>query len=221
MSFSSTVDYRYRLVASDLGGRTRTVMVTRVSYQGVENLQPMLHLESIAKPLALDATQRLVVSQIARSTAVSDWVGLMMDLHPMEDGRGSWIEITPVGSRRQKARSDGYTAELPRRPAQARKNEEPLPAPVNNKVRTRTESAQEAGAVAASKTTLAAKATSASSETPEPTPSASWFNLDDLPQTSILTPILLGILVVAAFVLVYQLETNEAAWQWFSGLFGI
>ncbi len=101
MSFSATVDYHYRLVASDLDGAMRRVIVTRVSYQGVENLQPLLHFEGIGKPMALDMTQRLVVSQIARSTAVSDWVGLMLELRPAQREGRSWIEIMEPGGKRR------------------------------------------------------------------------------------------------------------------------
>lgn len=101
MSFSATVDYRYRLVAADLEGHTRRVIVTRVSYQGVENLQPLLHFEGIGKPMALDMTQRLTISQIARSTAVSDWVGLMLELRPTHREGLAWIEIMEPGGNRR------------------------------------------------------------------------------------------------------------------------
>ncbi|MFN8444511.1 MAG: hypothetical protein U0175_27245 [Caldilineaceae bacterium] len=189
MSFSATVDSRYRLIAADLGGRARSVIVTRISYQGVENLQPMLHFEGVGKPLALDPSQRLVVSQIARSTAVSDWVGLMMELHPIEHEGRSWIEITPVGGRRQRVRASTPP------PAPAR-SAPPKPVPVEPRMPRREAKVQE-------------------TEMPAQTqPAVRWFSYNDIPQTSVWTPILVAILVILAFAAVYQLETNDAAWQW-------
>ena len=251
MSFSSTVDHRYRFIAADLGGRSRTVMVTRVSYQGVENLQPMLHFEGIAKPLALDMTQRLVVSQIARSTAVSDWVGIMMELHPVEQDQRSWIEITPVGVKRQKARTGSPNSSPPLRSADPRQQEhrqptavrgaalrdtqpaplrqEQRPQPVEElkrepKVRETQERETKARETQARETKERQAAIENSSPiestTPLALPTAPIFRQDDIPQVSVWVPILLGILLILAFVAVYQLENNEAAWQWFSSWLG-
>ena len=191
MSFSATIDYRYRLIAADLGGRSRSVIVTRVSYQGVENLQPMLHFESIGKPLALDPSQRLVVSQLARSTAVSDWVGLMMELHPVEYEGRSWIEITPIGGKRPRPRSSTPP------PTQVRAAPPPKPKPVEP-IPQRQETKVEEVKI-------------------EIQPPARWFGYNDLPQTSVWTPILVAILLVLAFMAVYQLENSDAAWQWLYG----
>lgn len=207
MSFSSTVDYRYRLIAADLGGRPRTVMVTRVSYQGVENLQPMLHFEGIAKPLALDATQRLVVSQIARSTAVSDWVGLMMELHPVEQEHRSWIEVTPVGAKRKRASANTPPSNRRTATVEAKPNEPFRP---GNEARTVPESRK-----TATHRDEATQAKPTAQEHSAP-PTFSLFSAEDIPQTSIWVPILLGILLILAFVVVYQLETNDNAWQWLS-----
>ena len=256
MSFSSTVDHRYRFIAADLGGRSRTVMVTRVSYQGVENLQPMLHFEGIAKPLALDMTQRLVVSQIARSTAVSDWVGIMMELHPVEQDQRSWIEITPVGVKRQKARAGSPNSSPTLRSADPRQQEQrqpmavrgaalrdiqpaPLrqeqrPQPVEElkrepKIRETQERETKARETQSRETqareTQKRQAAIENSSPIEPTPqlarpTAPIFRQDDIPQVSVWVPILLGILLILAFVAVYQLENNEAAWQWFSSWLG-
>ncbi len=251
MSFSSTVDHRYRFIAADLGGRSRTVMVTRVSYQGVENLQPMLHFEGIAKPLALDMTQRLVVSQIARSTAVSDWVGIMMELHPVEQDQRSWIEITPVGVKRQKARAGSPNASPPLRSADPRQPEhrQPMavrgaalrdtqPAPMRQEqrhqpveelkreptVRETKERETKARETKARETKERQSAIENSSPiestTPLERPTTPIFRQDDIPQVSVWVPILLGVLLILAFVAVYQLENNEAAWQWFSGWLG-
>ena len=252
MSFSSTVDHRYRFIAAHLGGRSRTVMVTRVSYQGVENLQPMLHFEGIAKPLALDMTQRLVVSQIARSTAVSDWVGIMMELHPVEQDQRSWIEITPVGVKRQKARAGSPNSSPTLRSADPRQQEhrqptavrgaalrntqpvpmrqEQRPQPVEEmkrepKIRetqerepkARETQARETQARETQKRQSAIENSSPIESTPQlARPTAPIFRQDDIPQVSVWVPILLGILLILAFVAVYQLENNEAAWQWFS-----
>ena len=251
MSFSSTVDHRYRFIAADLGGRSRTVMVTRVSYQGVENLQPMLHFEGIAKPLALDMTQRLVVSQIARSTAVSDWVGIMMELHPVEQDQRSWIEITPVGVKRQKARAGSPNSSPTLRSADPRQQvqrqpmavrgaalrdtqpvpirQEQRPQPVEDlkrepKVRETQEREPKARETQARETKERQSAIENSSPigstTPLARPTTPIFRQDDIPQVSVWVPILLGILLILAFVAVYQLENNEAAWQWFSAWLG-
>ena len=206
MSFSATVDYRYRLIAADLGGRTRSVIVTRVSYQGVENLQPMLHFEGIGKPLALDPAQRLIVSQIARSTAVSDWVGLMMELHPVEYEGRAWIEITPIGGKRQRTQTSNDPSPTVARsaPRKARAVEVKPPRQESNLQEPKPQTP---------------KPQTVERQLPRFT-TPRWLDLNDLPQTSAWTPILVAILLVLAFVAVYQLENNDAAWQWLYGWIG-
>jgi hypothetical protein len=83
MSLSETIDTQYRLHPADLGGRARTVFVARITFDGVEELTPLVHFEGMARPLALDAQQRIQMAHIARSALLADWIGMALVLRPV------------------------------------------------------------------------------------------------------------------------------------------
>ena len=57
MSLSELVDEGYRLDAADLQGRASRVTISNVSYQGVEEMNFVLHFEDIPKRLMLSHDQ--------------------------------------------------------------------------------------------------------------------------------------------------------------------
>lgn len=99
MSISDDVDSKYRLHPTDLGGRPRTALICRVGYEGVEEMTPLLHFEGIARPLALDAEQRIQMAGIARSTLTADWVGMALVLRPAREGGEETIRLLALDAR--------------------------------------------------------------------------------------------------------------------------
>lgn len=99
MSLSDTIDTSYRLHPADLGGRARTVLVFRVTYEGVEELTPLVHFEGMARPLALDADQRIQMAHIARSMLLADWVGTALVLRPARDEGADTIRLHALEER--------------------------------------------------------------------------------------------------------------------------
>lgn len=90
MSLCEVVDRRYRLNPADLAGRTRPVIVCSVTYEGLEELRPLVHFEGLGRPLSLDPDQRLDMARITHSTLLVDWVGASLVLRPVRrDGRES------------------------------------------------------------------------------------------------------------------------------------
>lgn len=76
MSISPIVDERYRLHPRDLGRGSVQVTVQNVSWQGVEQLQPLLHLREFPlKRLLLNQQQVQSLTEIVGSTLARDWIG--------------------------------------------------------------------------------------------------------------------------------------------------
>jgi hypothetical protein len=100
MSRSQIVDERYRLQAADLGGGPVRVLISGVSFQGVEQLVPVLHFRGpVRKQLALNATQRRELIALTHSSLCSDWVGRQVELRPVRSNRQAAITIlAPAGS---------------------------------------------------------------------------------------------------------------------------
>lgn len=76
MSISPIIDERYRLQPKDVGRSGMYVTVQNVSWQGVEQLRPLLHLREFPqKRLLLDQRQVQSLIEIAGSTLAQDWIG--------------------------------------------------------------------------------------------------------------------------------------------------
>ncbi len=83
MSRSQIVDQHYRLQSADLQGMPVRTVITAVSFQGLEELAPVLHLANGSfKRLALAPEQREALIQVTQSTFCDDWVGCQIELHP-------------------------------------------------------------------------------------------------------------------------------------------
>ncbi len=99
MSLSHKVDQDYRLVAADLGGRSRQVLVRQVGLEGLEAVAPLLFFEGVAHPLALDHDQRAEMSRIAHSFLLADWVGAALVLRPVHEGGRETIRLLDLRER--------------------------------------------------------------------------------------------------------------------------
>jgi len=80
MSLSEIVDAEYRLQPADLPVRPSRVVIANVTYQGVEQLAPVLHFEGMTKRLVLspDLVQRVV--NLTGTPIFSRWIGITLIL---------------------------------------------------------------------------------------------------------------------------------------------
>lgn len=76
MSISPVIDEHYRLQVKDLGRARVQVTIQNVSWQGVERLQPLLHLREFPrKRLLLNQWQVQSLIEIVGSALAHDWIG--------------------------------------------------------------------------------------------------------------------------------------------------
>lgn len=101
MSRSAIVDQRYRLQAADLSSSVWRVAIHSVSWQGVEELTPVLHFDAAAlRNLALDASQRRDLIRATQSSLCSDWIGRSVELRRTGSADGVTISIRPPTPKR-------------------------------------------------------------------------------------------------------------------------
>jgi hypothetical protein len=111
MSRAPIVDERYRLQPADLAGSAQRVLIQQVSFQGLEEMTPVLHFAGpLDKPLALNASQRRELIDLLHSSLCDDWLGQAIELRPARRSVGPEIQIvvpsrsslghTPVRRRR-------------------------------------------------------------------------------------------------------------------------
>jgi hypothetical protein len=76
MSISPIIDEHYRLRPTDLGRSSVQVTIQNVSWQGVEQLRPLLHLREFPqKRLLLTSPQMQTLIDIVGSSVAQDWIG--------------------------------------------------------------------------------------------------------------------------------------------------
>jgi len=99
MSISPVVDEAYRLHPRDLGRSRVQVTIQNVSWQGIEQLQPLLHLREFPqKRLLLTGRQVQTLITIASSIRERDWIGhTILLLVEYEDGEPT-ITLTPFSA---------------------------------------------------------------------------------------------------------------------------
>jgi hypothetical protein len=79
MSTAPVIDIRYRLRPEDIGRSGIYVTIQNVSWQGVEQLAPLLHLREFpGKRLLLDPQQQQALIQITGSAETRAWVGQVL-----------------------------------------------------------------------------------------------------------------------------------------------
>ncbi len=86
MSISETIDEKYRLHVDDLSGRDRQLIVSNVSYQGIEEMRPVLHFEGLTKRLVLTRDQGFEMVRLTHTPVPSDWIGQTVLLSPAPMG---------------------------------------------------------------------------------------------------------------------------------------
>ena len=80
MSISEIVDQEYRLQPADVAGRPRRLVIANVSYQGVEQLAPVLHFEGMTKRLVLSADSVRDLVNLPGTPIFSNWIGITVVL---------------------------------------------------------------------------------------------------------------------------------------------
>jgi hypothetical protein len=80
MSISETVDAEYRIHPPDLPQEQSEWIVRNVSYQGLENIAPVLHLDGMVKRLVLDPAQSRQMMTLTRSSIPEEWIGARIRL---------------------------------------------------------------------------------------------------------------------------------------------
>jgi hypothetical protein len=108
MSRAPVVDERYSLQPGDLAGNVRRVVIQNVSYQGVEELTPVLHFAQAAlRPLPLDVAQRSELIRLSHSALSSDWIGSLVELRVTQhNGQPRIVLTTPNAPNRVRDQLD-------------------------------------------------------------------------------------------------------------------
>lgn len=101
MSISPIVDDNYRLQPSDLEGLARQVVIANVTYQGVEEMTPVLHFVGQSKRLVLTAAQVEQLVAITGTTLLPQWIGATIVLHPGKGKSASPITLKAVTPNRR------------------------------------------------------------------------------------------------------------------------
>jgi len=94
MSLSEIVDANYRIHVEDLQGREREWRISNVSFQGVEEMTPVLHFEGMTKRLVLDQELSLQMIELTRTAIPDEWMGAKIRIAPNPAGEGSKMAIT-------------------------------------------------------------------------------------------------------------------------------
>jgi hypothetical protein len=97
-SISPIVDTNYRLLPADLQGETRRVVISNVTYQGVEEMTPVLHFAGQTKRLVLSPEQVKQMMEITGTVLYPRWIGTAILLQPPKRADEDRIKIAPVTS---------------------------------------------------------------------------------------------------------------------------
>jgi hypothetical protein len=99
MSISSSVDERYRLYATDLNGRPRHVVIANVTYQGLEEVNPVLHFVGQSKRLVLTPAQCHQMVLLTGTALFIEWIGRPIILKPDATNPGAIELASPTALR--------------------------------------------------------------------------------------------------------------------------
>jgi hypothetical protein len=111
MSISPLVDAGYRLQPADLEGASRQVVIANVTYQGVEEMTPVLHFAGQTKRLVLSPQHVEQVIKITGTTLFQQWIGATLVLQPRITKNDSAIWIHAAGPGRRARPMPVYVSE--------------------------------------------------------------------------------------------------------------
>ncbi|MEZ4864044.1 MAG: hypothetical protein R3C14_22185 [Caldilineaceae bacterium] len=97
MSLAPIIDREYRLHPQDLQRGPVRVTIQNVSWQGLEQASPVLHLrEFTQKRLPLDRTQCQALIAMTGTTLYQEWIGHSLILYTAEEADGLRIVLHPA-----------------------------------------------------------------------------------------------------------------------------
>jgi hypothetical protein len=99
MSRVEIVDENYRLQVNDLFGEVREVAISNVSYQGLEELTPVLHFHGGHKRMVLSAIQVRDLIILTGTPLPEQWIGYRLFLTPLTIGDEQQIAIRAATKR--------------------------------------------------------------------------------------------------------------------------
>jgi hypothetical protein len=111
MSISPVVDASYRLQPADLQGAPRQVVISNVTYQGIEEMTPVLHFEGQSKRLVLTPEQVSQLIAITGTTLFQQWLGTAIVLKPQIRKDDSTILILAINPKHRARAMPGYVPE--------------------------------------------------------------------------------------------------------------
>ena len=114
MSISPIIDQRYRLYPVDLGRDDWCVTIQNVSWQGLEQVAPLLHLREFpTKRLLLDPIQQQELQEITNSLQWADWIGQTLIIAAQSDHDRLRIHFYPLGIYHNPKRMSTPTIHIP------------------------------------------------------------------------------------------------------------
>src|SRR5688572_10671203 len=111
MSISPVIDANYRLQPADLESAARQVVISNVTYQGVEEMTPVLHFDGQTKRLVLSPEQAGQVIEITGTPLLPQWIGVALILQPYTTKGESRIDIRASGPKKRAASMPIYISE--------------------------------------------------------------------------------------------------------------
>lgn len=111
MSISPIVDAEYRLLPEDLIGLPRHVIISNVTYQGVEEMTPVLHFEGQTKRLVLSPEQVAKIIDITGTILYPQWIGVAIVLQPPKSDMDDTISIRAVDPHKRAKPMPTYVSE--------------------------------------------------------------------------------------------------------------
>ncbi len=110
-SISPIVDAKYRIQPADLEGVARQVVIANVTYQGVEEIAPVLHFVGQTRRLVLSPDQVEQMINIARTAHFPLWIGISIILQPHKTKNESVILLKAVNSKQHAQPMPQYSSE--------------------------------------------------------------------------------------------------------------
>lgn len=94
MAHSDVVETKYRIHADDLQGQPREWVIANISYQGLEEMAPVLHIQGLAKRFVLDPEQSRQMTSLTHTPMPDAWVGATIRVAPIAAKDEAAILIT-------------------------------------------------------------------------------------------------------------------------------
>lgn len=92
-SVAPVVQRRYRLRPEDLVEGPVEATIVNISMEGLETLRPVLHFDSVAKPLVLTPGTANQLARVSGTAIMDEWIGLRIKLASTDSDDGLKLNI--------------------------------------------------------------------------------------------------------------------------------